>query len=116
MAMTVEIKDNKLCIEMYLEKLYNGRKQVLWETCKFCLESKPELISDVPITDCSRSDKRNLIGFKRPSNSHKELNMNVTTIFVDCNYNAITSIRNAVYMLEKLGEGTASKAAVLLAE
>jgi hypothetical protein len=42
--------------------------------------------------------------------------MDGITIIVDCNYNAMTIVKNAVYMLEKLGEGTVAKAAVLLAE
>jgi hypothetical protein len=98
------------------EKEINGWKQVLWETCKFCLESKPEIMSGTSITDCSRSGTRALVGVTRPQNSNKELVINGMKIFVDCNYSAITVLKNAVYMLEKLGEGTAAKAAVLLAE
>jgi len=94
----------------------NGWKQVLWETCKFCLEIKPDLIDGAPIKDGSKSGKRDLVGTILPSKSNKQLDINGKTVFVDCNYSAMDVLKNAVYMLEKLGEGTAAKAAILLAE
>jgi hypothetical protein len=42
--------------------------------------------------------------------------INEQVYFVNVLYRASASAANAVYMLEKLGEGTAAKAAVLLAE
>lgn len=94
----------------------NGWKQVLWETCKFCLEIKPDLIDGAPIKDGSKSGRRDLVGTILPSKSNKQLDINGKTVFVDCNYSAMDVLKNAGYMLEKLGDGTAAKAAILLAE
>jgi hypothetical protein len=42
--------------------------------------------------------------------------INDQVYFVNVLYSASASVANAIYMLEKLGEGTAAKTAVLLAE
>jgi hypothetical protein len=91
----------------------NGWKQVLWEVCQFCLISKPELMNH-PIPD-KAGRSRSLIGPTRPPNSSKMLTINGQDIYVDTNYSASDTVKNAVHMLEKMEVGTVSRVAVLLA-
>jgi hypothetical protein len=92
-----------------------GWSQVLTETCRYCLETNPDLVNPLPILD--RVGKTlNLIGVERPANAYSTIMLGEQELYVNTNYDANNAIKNAVYMLEKLSDGTASKAAVLLAE
>ena len=92
----------------------NGWKQVLWEVCQFCLISKPDLMNQ-PVPDKAGRSKT-LIGPTRPPNSNKMLTIRGQDIYVDTNYSASDTVKNAVHMLDKLGDGATARVAVLLAE
>lgn len=92
-----------------------GWGHVLTSVCEYCLTMKTGLLNPLPIPDRA-GRKTSLVSITRPMNNCSVIEIEGQTLYVNTNYDASTSIRNAVYMLEKLGEGTASKAAVLLAE
>lgn len=92
-----------------------GWSQVLAKVCEFCLSTNAGLLNPLPILD-KAGRKQNLVGLERPANGYAVVEIAGQALYVNTTYDALTSIKNAVYMLEKLGEGTAAKAAVLLAE
>lgn len=93
----------------------NGWAQVLSETCHYCLQAKPELITALPIID-KAGRSQNLIGKDRPANNYTQLTAADQVVYVNTTYSAVAAVANAAYMLEKISIDQASKAAVLLAE
>lgn len=93
----------------------NGWSQVLTKVCEFCLIADKGFVSSLPIPD-KAGKSQNLVSMERPANGYSLIELEGQSLYVNTCYDALNSIRNAVYMLEKLGEGTASKAAVLLAD
>lgn len=92
-----------------------GWSKVLTEICTYCLTKKPELLDPLPILDKAGRNTK-LVDTISSTGNCAQVTINDQVYFVNVLYSASASVANAVYMLEKLGEGTASKTAVLLAE
>lgn len=93
----------------------NGWTKMLAEICVYCLSRKSELLDPLPILDKAGRNTR-LIDTSSCSGNCVLVKINGQDLFINVLYSATASVANAVYMLEKLGEGTASKAAVMLAD
>jgi len=89
--------------------------QVLSEVCCYCLTVKPELLDTLPIFDKAGRNTR-LIDISSSTGNSTQIKIGDKDFFVNILYSATASVANAAYMLGKLGEGAAVKAAVLLAE
>jgi len=108
-------RPKKLRLPDNREVAVGGWSKVLTEICTYCLNKKPELLSPLPILD-KAGRKTKLIDTISSTGNCAQITINEQVIFVNVLYSAAASVANAVYMLEKLGERTASRAAVLLAE
>jgi hypothetical protein len=108
-------RPKKLRLPDNSEVVVGGWSKVLTEICTYCLAKKPELLNPLPILDKAGRNTK-LIDTISSTGNCAQITINDQIIFVNVLYSASASVANAVYMLEKLGEVTAAKAAVLLAE
>ncbi len=91
-------------------------KNVLMETCEYCLTVEPRLLQQLPIPDRNNRATKLINTIKPPSNLNSgSFSINDREVHVCANYSANDCVANAAYMLSKLGS-TPIKAAVLLAE
>ncbi len=97
------------------EVAVGGWSKVLTEICTYCLTKKPELLDPLPILDKAGRNTK-LVDTISSTGNCAQVTINDQIYFVNVLYSASASVANAVYMLEKLGGGTAAKAAILLAE
>ncbi|MDD2736271.1 MAG: type I restriction enzyme HsdR N-terminal domain-containing protein [Desulfuromonadaceae bacterium] len=97
------------------EVAVGGWSKVLTEICTYCLTKKPELLDPLPILDKAGRNTK-LVDTISSTGNCTQVTINDKVYFVNVLYSASASVANAVYMLEKLGEGNVAKAAVLLAE
>jgi hypothetical protein len=97
------------------EVAVGGWSKVLTDICTYCLTKKPELLDHLPILDKAGRNTK-LVDTISSTGNCAQVTIIDQVYFVNVLYSASASVANALYMLEKLGEGTAAKAAVLLAE
>lgn len=109
-------RPKKLRLPDNSEITVGGWSKVLTEICTYCLTHKPELLDSLPILDKAGRNTK-LVDTSSSTGNCAQVTINGQVYFVNVLYSASASVANAVYMLEKLGEGDASKAAaILLAE
>ena len=92
-----------------------GWSKVLTEICTYCLTKKPELLDPLPILDKAGRNTK-LVDTSSSTGNCSQVTIGDQIYYVNVLYSASASVANAVYIFEKFGEGTASKAAVILAE
>jgi hypothetical protein len=91
--------------------------QVLTETCKYCLATRPQLLQHLPIADKPGRATKLISRTKPPSNLNSDsFLINEEEIYVCTNYSANDAVANAAHVIAKLGFTSSVKAAVLLSE
>ena len=108
-------RPKKLRLPDNSEIAVGGWSKVLTEICIYCLTNKPELLDPLPILDKAGRNTK-LVDTTSSTGNCAQVTIKDQVYFVNVLYSASASVANAVYMLEKLGVGTAAKVAVLLAE
>jgi len=91
--------------------------QVLTETVKYCLVSKPQLLQQLPIADRTDRATKLISRSRPPSNLNSDsFYINDEEIHVCTNYSANDIVKNAAYIISKAGIQSSAKTAVLLSE